>query len=163
MFLQVVNIYVGAISSSERHLTSTMSRSHSDRVATLRSLVRLLNEASETIIREWRNEDEQIDATEEAAKTRGPTRQLFDAQRTLVGACHMCIGIVDDPFNRIADINYSAIASRVLCLAVQTGIPDFIDDFDEGEGVAIAEISRHSGIREADVCAYTCLSFGTCR
>ena len=140
-----------------------MSHSTSDRVATLRSLVRLLNEASETIIREWNNEDEQVDMNMGTAKTRGPTRQLFDAQRTLVGACHMCIDVVDDPFNRIVDINYSAIASRVLCLAVQTGIPDFIDDLDKGEGVAIAEISRRSGIREADVCAYTCRPLGTCR
>lgn len=125
-----------------------------DRVNTLRSLIHLLSEASETVIREWEAEDAQVVGRDGFTKARVPSRPLFDAQRTLVGACNMCIDIVDDPFNRIYDVNLSATTSRALQIAIQAGIPDVLDDVDAGGGVPISEISRRATIREADLGPY---------
>lgn len=125
-----------------------------DRVATLRSLIRLLNEASETVIREWEAEDAQVAIQDTLTKAKVPSRELFDAQRTLVGACNMCIDIVDDPFNRIYDINLSVATSRALYIVIEAGIPDILDDVNAREGVSVSEISHRTTVNEADMGSY---------
>ena len=130
-----------------------MPSSPPDRVTTLRSLIRLLTDASETVIREWEAQDARP-GSKDITKAKVPSRQLFDAQRTLVGACHTCIDIVDDPFNRIYDINLSATTSRALYIAILTGIPDILDDAEPGEGVSISDISHRTKVCEGDLGGY---------
>ncbi|KAH9924169.1 S-adenosyl-L-methionine-dependent methyltransferase [Fomitopsis serialis] len=123
--------------------------SSSDRVATLRSLIRILTAASEIVIKEWEAED--MREINGLAKTNLPSHELFDAQRAFIGSCNMCIDIVDEPLNRLLDISYSVSASRALFLAVLTNIPDILDGGDNLEGVAISQLSRATGVREDEL------------
>ncbi|KZT65014.1 S-adenosyl-L-methionine-dependent methyltransferase [Daedalea quercina L-15889] len=123
--------------------------SASDRIAALRSLISLLTDASEAVIKEWKATDARgVDGLANASL---PSPELFDARRILIGACNMCIDIVDDPLNRIMDINFAYTAGRALYLAVQTNIPDILENKPATEGIAVSELSRRIGAREAEL------------
>ncbi|KZT68950.1 S-adenosyl-L-methionine-dependent methyltransferase [Daedalea quercina L-15889] len=126
-----------------------MMISTSDRISTLRSLIRLLTDASEIVISEWEAADAR--GTDGHTKDNVPSRELYDAQRIFIGACGMCLDIVDEPLNRILDINYAIVAARSLFLAVQTNIPDILDAATASGGVSVSELSRQIGARETDL------------
>ena len=69
-----------------------------ERAQQLRSLIRLLTDASEIVIREWEAEERQ---GEEGRQHALPSHKLYDARRIIRGACDMCADLVQDPLNRL--------------------------------------------------------------
>ncbi|KZT74280.1 S-adenosyl-L-methionine-dependent methyltransferase [Daedalea quercina L-15889] len=118
--------------------------SASEKARQLRSLVRLLTDASEIVIREW-----------EAEERRGrlkhgntiPSRELYDARRVIHGACDMCADLVQDPLSRLEEMSHGALTlMESLYLLVAAGIPDILAEVAPGEGMSICELSHRTNI-----------------
>lgn len=117
--------------------------SASERARQLRSLVRLLTDASEVVIEEWEAEERQGGNREHAL----PSRRLYDARRVIRGACDMCADLVQDPLNRLEEMSHGALSlMESLYILVATGIPDILDETDSGKGVSIQELSHRTRI-----------------
>ena len=72
------------------------------RIQTLRGLVRLINDASAVVIQEWQAEAKDPNPPADASLL--PSPALYDARRTLVGACGMAADLVAEPKQRLMEI-----------------------------------------------------------
>lgn len=106
-----------------------------DKVQQLRSLVRLLSDASEEVIQSWLIDDALSNSFEDDTKSGSiPSHRLFEARRTLLGAAGMIIDIVQDPQARLMELAAQFYEARALHIAVQAGIPDILAEDNEEDG-----------------------------
>ncbi|KZT03249.1 S-adenosyl-L-methionine-dependent methyltransferase [Laetiporus sulphureus 93-53] len=108
----------------------------------LRSLVRLLANTAEVVIKEWEIEEQ----TPPAERSHLPSPTLFEARRTFIGAYGMGIDLVHDPVVRMTEVINSYFNSRALRIAAESRIADVLDGADPEEGISIQDISRQVGI-----------------
>ena len=115
-----------------------------ERVKNLRDLVRLINDAAEVIVQEWQSEAGDLNPPADASLL--PSPALYDARRTLVGACGMASDLVAEPRQRLMEISVGYYSSRALHIAAQGRVADVIADADTGEGVHVYEIANKTGV-----------------
>lgn len=117
-----------------------------ERAEKLRSLIRLLTEASEVVVKEWEAEAECIPL--ENSSSRVPSLELFEARRVVLGACGMCVDIVQDPLLRVAEVVSSFYPAKAMNIAARARVADIVANADPREGVHIEKISRQAGIND---------------
>ncbi|KAI0958974.1 hypothetical protein AcV7_004641 [Taiwanofungus camphoratus] len=111
----------------------------------LRSLVKLLSDTSEVVIKEWEI------AEQTASQTAGPlpplpSLELFNARRIVLGACGMCMDLVQEPQSRLMELANQFHSSRALHVAAERRLADVLSDADPQVGMSIQEISRKVNI-----------------
>ncbi|KAI0939258.1 hypothetical protein AcW1_004349 [Taiwanofungus camphoratus] len=111
----------------------------------LRSLIRLLSDASEVVINEWEAEETTSSAQSESLL---PSAELKDARRIILGASGMCVDLVQAPASRLTDVACSFFPARALHIAVRARIPDILANADPKEGLPVQEISQQAGVDE---------------
>ncbi|KAK4244016.1 S-adenosyl-L-methionine-dependent methyltransferase [Corynascus novoguineensis] len=74
-----------------------------------------------------------------------PSRELFDAQRTLLAAAGMLTELVSDPSSRIIEVALQQFEARSLHLAAATRVPDILAE--KGE-MSVDELSSQVGIEK---------------
>ncbi|TFY61604.1 hypothetical protein EVJ58_g4421 [Rhodofomes roseus] len=122
--------------------------SAAEKAQQLRSLIRLLTDASEVVIKEWEAE-ERGDNREENAL---PSQELYDARRVIRGACGMCADMVQDPLTRLEEVSHGALSLiESLYILVAARIPDILAEVAPGEGMPIYELSRRTQIDDTNL------------
>ena len=116
-----------------------------DRVQTLRSLVQLLVDASETIIKEWEREEQQP-APLDLSSSALPSHKLFEARRVFHGACEMSLDIVRDPRLLVQELAEMFALTQSFDTTLRVDVPDILDE--ASDGVSSAELSRRTSINE---------------
>ena len=125
------------------------SDNNSNRAHTLRSLMQLLVDYSEVVIKEWEAEDRPSVALGKPRLTSPlPSRQLFEAQRVIRGACGMVADLVQEPRLRLFELSTSFALSQAFDTTIRAGIPDILTSADETVGVSVTELSKRSGVDE---------------
>ncbi|KAI0930161.1 hypothetical protein AcV5_006945 [Taiwanofungus camphoratus] len=117
-----------------------------DKVHKLRSLIRLLTDASEVVIKEWESEAQESSPETESYTPPLPSGELFDARRTVLGACGMCMDLVQEPQSRIMEIGTQYYISRALQIAAEGHVADVLAKADPKIGMPIQEIGKEVGI-----------------
>ncbi|CCM06436.1 uncharacterized protein FIBRA_08697 [Fibroporia radiculosa] len=128
------------------------------KVEQLRALVRLLSSAAETVIQHWEASAD-TDVLPGPATHTVPPRDLFDARRTLVGACGMCVALVQDPLERLSEVTTAYMPARALHVAADVGLFDMLAQADAQEGMSVQEIGQRTGINAAKLRKYTSLAW----
>ncbi|OSX68054.1 hypothetical protein POSPLADRAFT_1043216 [Postia placenta MAD-698-R-SB12] len=121
-----------------------MSQPVAEKISQLRSLVRLLVESSEVVIKEW--EAEAAQASEPNNTPDVPSPALYEARRVIIGACGMCIDLVQDPLLRLGEVVSSYFAAKCLNIAVQARVADIVAEADPQRGISVEDIGRRTGI-----------------
>lgn len=121
-----------------------------DKVQKLRSLVRLLSDASEVVIKEWEMEAQNASQKTSSLPTL-PSVELHDARRAVLGACGMCMDLVQEPQSRLMEMGTQYYISRALHIAAEARIADILADADPQTGVPVQKISEQVGIEEQKV------------
>ncbi|KZT06657.1 S-adenosyl-L-methionine-dependent methyltransferase [Laetiporus sulphureus 93-53] len=111
----------------------------------LRSLIRMLADASEVIIKEWESEDF---SSSDLPTAPLPSPELFEARRVMVGALGMCLDLVQEPAVRLTDISCAHFTARALHVAAYARVSDILADADPVEGMSVKVISQKTGIGE---------------
>ncbi|KZT74217.1 S-adenosyl-L-methionine-dependent methyltransferase [Daedalea quercina L-15889] len=122
----------------------------SSRVETLRSLIQLLVDTSEAVIKEWEAEEHPEHSDVKGSPTPSlPSHALFEARRIMRGACEMCIDLVEDPRHRIQELAETFSLSQAFDTTLRAGVPDILAETSlTTRGVPAAELSRRTGINE---------------
>ncbi|EPT04774.1 hypothetical protein FOMPIDRAFT_1027546 [Fomitopsis schrenkii] len=115
-----------------------------ERINHLRDLVRLINDASEVVIHEWQAEAKDPNPPADASLL--PSQVLYDARRTLLGACGMASDLVAEPQQRLMEVSIGYYSSRALHVAAEGRVADIIAEADTGEGVHVSEIASKTGV-----------------
>lgn len=115
-----------------------------ERIKALRDLVRLINDASEVVIQEWRTQAKDPNPPADAPLL--PSPALYDARRTLVGACGMASDLVAEPQQRLMEIACGYYSSRALHVAAEGRVADVLAETDKGEGVHVSAIASKTGV-----------------
>lgn len=117
-----------------------------DRAKTLRSLVRLLTEASEVVIKEWEAaEQAQTDANYLDGSS-VPSLPLYNARRTIVGVCGMSTDLVQEPQSRLMEVAVGYVSARALHIAAEARLADILSNADATSGIHLRDISQQTGI-----------------
>ncbi|KAH9829165.1 S-adenosyl-L-methionine-dependent methyltransferase [Rhodofomes roseus] len=125
-----------------------MPTSKSNRAQTLRSLVQLLVNTSEVVIKEWEAEEQHPQPDDHLASSL-PSHQLFEARRIIVAACGMCVDLVEDPRIRLQELSETFALSQAFDTTVRAGVPDILAEAMPRSGsVSAAELSQRTGIDE---------------
>lgn len=89
-----------------------------------------------------------------------PSKELFDAQRTLLAAAGMLTELVSDPSSRIIEVALQQFEARALHLAAAVRVPDILAERGE---MGIDELSARVGVEGKKLCKYSPLfSFSLC-
>lgn len=116
-----------------------------ERARTLRSLVRLLVDASEVVIKEW--ETEALPPRKQYLPS-VPSPELFEASRVILGACGMVVDLMQDPVVRLTEVVSSFFTAKALHIAVKARVADVLANAVPFEGVSITDIGHQTGIQE---------------
>ena len=128
-------------------MTGTSNRGNA--AQTLRSLIQLLVDYSEVVIENWEAVDQQDVSSDEPNLTPGlPSRQLYEAQRVIRGACGMVGNLVQDPRMRLVELSTSFALAQAFETTVRAGVPDLLASTDESGGLPLTELSERSGVDE---------------
>lgn len=113
-----------------------------ERAQKLRSLVRLLSDSAEVVIKEWEKEELATDSSsrDTAVGVDLPSPTLLKARRIFVGACRMGMDLVQDSIQRL-----TVLAASFLTL-VPFAFADLWDGVDPKEGLPIDDIVARVGI-----------------
>ncbi|KZT74216.1 S-adenosyl-L-methionine-dependent methyltransferase [Daedalea quercina L-15889] len=120
---------------------------HSSRVQTLRSLIQLLVDTSEAVIKEWEAQ-EQHAVLKESAVSKLPSHELFEARRVMRGACEMCLDLVEDPRHRVQELAETFMMSQAFDTTLRAGVPDILAEAEPVGGVSATDLSQRTGINE---------------
>ncbi|EIN06260.1 S-adenosyl-L-methionine-dependent methyltransferase [Punctularia strigosozonata HHB-11173 SS5] len=113
----------------------------------LRSAVKLLSDASESLIQSWK-EDEQRSINGTTAARGAPSTQSYDAVRTIIGAFGVIEELVQVPQTRLATMSMQYLEARALHIAIQLRIADLLAKADQTIGMPLSELSAHTGVVE---------------
>ncbi|KZT74274.1 S-adenosyl-L-methionine-dependent methyltransferase [Daedalea quercina L-15889] len=128
-----------------RGFAARIAMSATDRAKTLRTLIGMLNDASEVVIKEWEAEERgPINTTPEQTRLASPA--MFEARRIISGACGMFLDITQEPTTRLTEVANSFFLSRALHIAAKAKIADVLSNVDENEGLLVDIIAMKVGI-----------------
>ncbi|KAL6303966.1 S-adenosyl-L-methionine-dependent methyltransferase [Sparassis latifolia] len=116
----------------------------------LRALIQLLNDASEVVITEWEAQDLKNAKDEGRTNDEGlvPSAALYEARRTILGACGMCSDLVQEPGSRLMEVSNQYYISRALYVAAEARVANILADADPTTtGVPIEDISAKVNIQ----------------
>lgn len=105
----------------------------------------IISDTVQTIIAEWSAEAKAPQGSGKQNAPMLPSRELFDAQRTILAAAGKLTELVSDPSARILEVATQFQESRSLYIAAERRIPDLLAAGDEG-GVHIDQISQKAKI-----------------
>lgn len=113
------------------------------RAEQLRSLVRLLTDASERVIEGWEAEATQ---NNNGTKTHAfPPGELYEARQIAVSAGAMIVDLVQDPQIRILELGSQYYEARALHITVEKGVPDILAEAPQG--VPIEDLAARTGVK----------------
>ncbi|KZT12560.1 S-adenosyl-L-methionine-dependent methyltransferase [Laetiporus sulphureus 93-53] len=117
--------------------------SASEKAVQLRSLVRMLTDASEVMIKEWEAQEESLAAISDASL---PSPEMYEARRVITGAYGMVTDLVQEPASRLSEITCSFFTARALHIAVEARVADVIAEANPAEGMSAVAIGKRVGI-----------------
>ncbi|KAH1436348.1 hypothetical protein KXX32_006432 [Aspergillus fumigatus] len=118
----------------------------------------IISDTVQTIVAEWSAEAKAPQGSGKQNAPMLPSRELFDAQRTILAAVGKLTELVSDPSARILEVATQFQESRSLYIAAERRIPDLLAAGDEG-GVHIDQISQKAKIEPrklARILRYLC-------
>ncbi|GFF52160.1 beta-lactamase-like protein 2 [Aspergillus udagawae] len=105
----------------------------------------IISSTVQTIIAEWSAEAKASKGSRKQNVPTLPSRELFDAQRTILAAVGKLAELVSDPSARILEVATQFQESRCLYIAAERRIPDLLAAGDE-DGVHVDLISQKARI-----------------
>ncbi|KAL4900543.1 hypothetical protein BDW74DRAFT_182629 [Aspergillus multicolor] len=120
--------------------------------AQLLQLLNLTQDAAHTIIAEWAK---QVPAASNEADSDSslPSRELFEARRTLIAATGKFTELVAAPSERLLEVSSQYNEARCLHITVSMRIADLLAAGEEkGTGVSIESLSSETGIQAQKLC-----------
>ncbi|KAH8099822.1 S-adenosyl-L-methionine-dependent methyltransferase [Cristinia sonorae] len=115
----------------------------------LRAAVKLLNEATEQVIKAWEDDESKpIDGSGSAV----PSKALYDGRRTVLGTIGIFLELVQEPQARLMEVTHEFYEARALQIAAEARIPDILAEGDPKTGVPIEELSKRTGIKDHKLC-----------
>jgi hypothetical protein len=129
---------------------SRRPKSLNDAVELIES-IELISKAAQTILSEWAKESEALanptnDTQSDGPRQILPSHELYDAQRTILGATGKLTELVSEPSTRILEVATQFQESRALYIAAERRIPDILAAKDTTGGTPISEISKEAKI-----------------
>jgi hypothetical protein len=121
-----------------------MPTKHADRAANLRKLVKLLDDASNTIIDEWEKGSDAEPAAADGEITL-PSSTLYSAQLVVQAVTGAVVEMVAEPQSRLLEVSSQYFESRALHITAEHRIADFLHGSGE-QGVHVDDISKVVGI-----------------
>ncbi|KAI0885554.1 putative O-methyltransferase [Annulohypoxylon maeteangense] len=116
----------------------------SSRATALRQVVKLIQDASETLISEWENPaPDAVPASETSFAI--PGRQAYDAQRTIIAALGSVEELVAEPHLRLVDFAELYFEVRALHIALQHDIAILLAK-GGADGVPVEELAKATGL-----------------
>ncbi|KIW05311.1 uncharacterized protein PV09_03836 [Verruconis gallopava] len=119
-------------------------------VVKLQQTVELLSKAVQVVVAEWAKESEHLVAAVNGVSTSSaktlPSRELYDAQRTILAATGMLTELVQEPSVRILEVATQFQESRALYIAAERRVADLLAVKDKTGGTPLSEISDHTRI-----------------
>lgn len=114
------------------------------RATALRQVVKLIQDASETLIAEWENPaPDAVPASETSFAI--PGRQAYDAQRTITAALGSVEELVAEPHLRLVDFAELYFEVRALHIAVNHDIALLLAEGGD-DGVPVETLAKATGI-----------------
>lgn len=138
-----------------------LPRTHEDADKLIR-LSELLQQAALTVKEEWAREDFSGVASNGASgepnghHAQGtarvlPSRELWDAQRTIEAVSGALVELVSEPNQRIQQALSQFLESRALFIAAERRIPDLLAEAGE-DGLSIHALAEKTGIERRKLC-----------
>lgn len=113
----------------------------------LLQLLELTQQAVHTIIGEWAKASSTKRKNETGISASSlPSRELFEAKRTLISATGKFVELVASPSERLLEVSSQYNEARCLHIAVSLRIADVLDTNGES-GVTVEELSVQTGIQ----------------
>ncbi|KAI5900447.1 S-adenosyl-L-methionine-dependent methyltransferase [Schizophyllum commune H4-8] len=122
---------------------ASASASSSDRVQQLRSLVKLITEASERVISGW--EAEAAAQTADTTARTFPPLDLYEARQVVVSAGAMLVDLVQDPQIRILELGSQYYEARALHIAVEKNVADILATAPHG--LPLDDLAARTGVK----------------
>ncbi|PWY93216.1 S-adenosyl-L-methionine-dependent methyltransferase [Aspergillus sclerotioniger CBS 115572] len=119
----------------------TLSDAHA-----LLQLLDLTKQSIHQIIAEWAKVSKPGDARENGDEL--VSRELFEAQRTLIAATGKLVELVSSPSDRLLEVSSQYNESRCLHIAATLRIPDLLAKSQPQEGVTIEELATIVGVEK---------------
>ncbi len=114
--------------------------------AELVQLTGLISSTSNKLLEEWGKE-----AGANTSESRSlPSRQLYEAQRTLLAAAGKLTELISEPSSRLIEVSSSFFEARALHVATEKCIPDIVRRRDGG--MPVKELGEAVGIEERKLC-----------
>jgi len=113
----------------------------------LLQLLELTTQAVHTVIAEWAKlPAEQSSKDAGPGEAQLPSRELFEAQRTLISASGMFTELVATPSQRLLEVSSQYNESRCLHIAAELRVADIIARAGNDQGVHVRQLSAEVGI-----------------
>lgn len=109
--------------------------------AQLLQLSKLLVASVETIVNEW-SEEAKLDKLPEL-----PSKELYEAQRTVLAIGGSLEELVCDPSLRVMEMACQYWETRALYILAERRVPDILSE--QPSGVAVEELAKRVGIQDA--------------
>lgn len=116
------------------------------RAADLRQVVKLIQEASETLISEWENPAPEAVPASEMNFTI-PGRKAYDAQRLIIAALGSIEELVVEPHHRLVDFAEIYFEVRALHVAMEHDIAILLSKGGE-DGVPVEDLAKATGLEQ---------------
>ncbi|KAI0833157.1 putative O-methyltransferase [Hypoxylon sp. FL0890] len=118
----------------------------SSRATALRQVVKLVQDASETLISEWEHPaSDAVPASETSFAI--PGRKAYDAQRTIIAALGSIEELVAEPHLRLVDFAELYFEVRALHVATEHDIAILLAEGGE-DGVSVEDLAKKSGLEQ---------------
>lgn len=118
----------------------------SSRATALRQVVKLVQEASETLISEWESPaPDAVPASEMNFEI--PGRKAYDAQRLIIAALGSIQELVIDPHHRLVDFAEQYFEVRALHVAMEHDVAILLSKGGE-DGVHVEELAKATGLEQ---------------
>ncbi|OTA96462.1 hypothetical protein M434DRAFT_374504 [Hypoxylon sp. CO27-5] len=116
------------------------------RAAALRQVVKLIQDATETLITEWEHPaPDAVPASETSFAI--PGRKAYDAQRTIIAALGSIEELVAEPHLRLVDFAELYFEVRALHVAIEHDIANLLAGAGE-DGISVDDLARTTGLEQ---------------
>ncbi|KAI0917518.1 hypothetical protein AcW1_007303 [Taiwanofungus camphoratus] len=131
----------GRPSKRRAHPLSQMSSS--SRSAKLLALLELLNQAVQTVVKEWDQADALATDSNKSNQNNGiPSSEQYNARRTIMAACGAFTELVQPPEDRLIEIAAQFSEARALHIVVEHNVAEHLAEGDQKIGVSIGDLSN---------------------
>lgn len=125
----------------------------SSRATALRQVVKLIQDASETLISEWENPSpDAVPESETSFAIAG--RKAYDAQRTIIASLGSIEELVAEPHLRLVDFAELYFEVRALHIAIEHDIAILLSE-GGAEGVSVEELAKATKLEKSKLREYS--------